>query len=65
MNRNGEVDTSYMDIQKAFDRIDVALLLKKLSARFGFLIALSTLLAVHFYNKQAKSKRYKATSGIP
>nr|CAH7727822.1 unnamed protein product [Callosobruchus chinensis] len=71
LDDRGQVDVVYMDIQKAFDRIDLGILLKKLGF-FGFTDGLLSLFKSYLFNRNQyvelegyRSSLITPTSGIP
>lgn len=71
LDSGSQVDVAYTDFQKAFDKIDHLILIKKLH-NFGLSDNLITFFASYLENRQQyvsrnnfKSKTYSANSGIP
>lgn len=71
LDDHGQVDVIYTDLQKAFDRIDHYILLKKLKM-IGFSVDLLLLMKSYLIDRRQyvefggyKSVCYKSTSGVP
>ena len=71
LDNRGQVDCIYLDISKAFDQIDIYLLLHKLKT-MGFCDSLLNLLSSYLFNREnyviidfIKSNPFNPTSGVP